>query len=160
MGFGISSSLTVMAISGFFMMLVLPIINGSSQAIWQSKVAPDVQGRVFAVRRMIAWSIMPIAYVMAGPLNDKIFKPLLVEGGTLANTFVGQVLGVGLSRGTGLLFIVIGFLSALVALSGYLNPRVRNVEDELPDVIPETSTEQTDKTMHSEDSQTAIVPGD
>ncbi len=159
-GFGISSSLTVMAISGFFMMLVLPIINGSSQAIWQSKVAPDVQGRVFAVRRMIAWSIMPIAYVLAGPLNDKIFKPLLVEGGTLANTFVGQVLGVGPSRGTGLLFIVIGVLSALVALSGYLSPRVRNVEDELPDAMSEESIEQTDKTMQTEESQTAVVPGD
>ena len=160
MGFGISSSLTVMAVSGFFLMLVLPVINGSSQAIWQSKVAPDVQGRVFAIRRMIAWSIIPIAYILAGPLNDKIFKPLLVEGGTLADTFIGQVLGVGPSRGTGLLFIVIGFLSALVALSGYLSPRVRNVEDELPDVITEASPEQAEPTMEGEDSQTAAVPGD
>jgi len=160
MGFGISSSLIVMAVAGFFLMLVLPVINGSSQAIWQSKVAPDVQGRVFAVRRMIAWSIIPIAYVLAGPLNDKIFKPLLVEGGTLANTFVGQVIGVGPSRGTGLLFIVIGLLSALVALSGYLSPRVSKVEDELPDVITEASTEQAELPMEGDDSKTAAVPGD
>lgn len=159
-GFGISSSLTVMAISGFFLMLVLPVINGSSQAIWQSKVAPDVQGRVFAVRRMIAWSIMPIAYVLAGPLNDKVFKPLLVEGGTLADTFIGQVLGTGPSRGTGLLFVVIGFLSALVALSGYLNPHVRNVEDELPDAMPEELIEQSDEAMQTEEAQTAVVLGD
>ena len=141
-------------------MLVLPVINGSSQAIWQSKVAPDVQGRVFAVRRMIAWSIMPIAYVLAGPLNDKVFKPLLVDGGTLADTFVGQVLGTGPSRGTGLLFVVIGFLSALVALSGYLNPHVRNVEDELPDAMPEESIGQSDEAMQTEESQTAVVLGD
>ena len=160
MGFGISASLTVMAISGFFMMLVMPIINGSSQAIWQSKVAPDVQGRVFAIRRMIASSIIPIAYVLAGPLNDKIFKPLLVEGGTLANTFVGQVLGVGSSRGTGLLFIVIGFLSGLVALSGYLNPRVRNVEDELPDAMGDSEEESVEQVVESEASQTGTVPGD
>jgi DHA3 family macrolide efflux protein-like MFS transporter len=160
MGFGISPSLTVMAVAGFLLMLVLPVINGSSQAIWQSKVAPDVQGRVFAVRRMIAWSIIPIAYVLAGPLNDKIFKPLLVEGGTLANTIVGQIVGVGPSRGTGLLFIVIGLLSALVALSGYLSPRVRNVEDELPDVITEASTEQDEPTVEGEPSQIAAVSGD
>ena len=160
MGFGISSSLTVMAISGFFMMLVMPIISGSSQAIWQSKVAPDVQGRVFSIRRMIAWSIIPIAYVLAGPLNDKIFKPLLVEGGTLANTFVGQVLGVGPSRGTGLLFIVIGLLSGLVALSGYLNPRVRNVEDELPDAMGDSEEESVEQVVEGEASQTAGVPGD
>jgi hypothetical protein len=28
------------------------MVNGSSQAIWQSKAAPSVQGRVFAVRRV------------------------------------------------------------------------------------------------------------
>jgi hypothetical protein len=31
-----------------------PFTNACSQAIWQSKVAPDVQGKVFAVRRAIA----------------------------------------------------------------------------------------------------------
>ena len=160
MGFGFSSSLPIMAISGFLLFLVLPTINGSSQAIWQSKVAPDVQGRVFAARRMIASSIMPIAYVLAGPLNDKIFKPLLVEGGTLADTLVGEVLGVGLSRGTGLLFIVIGFLSALVALSGYLNPRVRNVEDELPDVISDPEEEQVGQAVDGEASPPAPIPVD
>jgi MFS family permease len=160
MGFGFSPSLTVMAVAGFFLMLVLPVINGSSQAIWQIKVAPDLQGRVFAVRRMIAWSIIPIAYILAGPLNDKVFKPLLVEGGTLANTVVGQVVGVGPSRGTGLLFIVIGFLSALVALSGYLNPRVRNIEDELPDVTTEASTGQDEPIVEDEPSPIATVPGD
>jgi hypothetical protein len=45
---------------------------------------------------------------------------------------------VGPSRGTGLLFIVLGFLSVLAAASGYLNPRVRNVETELPDAALKT----------------------
>lgn len=130
---GATATLWMMAAAGFMMMLVFPIINGSSQAIWQRKVAADVQGRVFSVRRMIAWSTTPIAYILAGYLNDNVFKPLLVEGGTLANTVVGRVLGVGPSRGTGLLFVVIGLACILVAASGYLNPHVRNVETELPD---------------------------
>ena len=41
---------------------------------------------MFAIRRMIAWSAMPIAYILAGPLADNVFKPLLVEGGPLAVT--------------------------------------------------------------------------
>ena len=85
--------------------------------------------------------MIPIAYILAGPLNDNIFKPLLEEGGVLADTIIGQLLGVGPSRGTGLLFIVIGFLSILVAASGYLNPRVRNVETELPDAELATESE-------------------
>jgi hypothetical protein len=121
-------------------MFTMPIINGSSQAIWQTKVAPDVQGRVFAVRRMIAWSAMPLAYILAGPLADRVFNPLLVEGGALASS-VGLVVGVGAGRGTGLLFMISGLLSIVVAAWGYVYPRVRHVEDELPDAMPQGSTE-------------------
>jgi MFS family permease len=131
---GLRPSLPLMAVAGFGMMFAMPIINASSQAIWQSKVALDVQGRVFAVRRMIAWSTLPLAYIVAGPLADKVFKPLLVEGGPLADS-LGQVLGVGPGRGVGLLFIVVGLLSILVTLLAYSNPHVRSVEDELPDAI-------------------------
>jgi predicted MFS family arabinose efflux permease len=138
--FGLRPSLPLMAISGFGMMFAMPIINASSQAIWQSKVAPDVQGRVFAVRRMIAWSTLPLAYILAGSLADKVFKPLLVEGGPLASS-LGQILGVGPGRGVGLMFIVIGFLSILVTLIAYSIPHVRNVEDDLPDAI-QTPVEQ------------------
>jgi hypothetical protein len=60
-----------------------------------------------------------------------------MEGGALADS-VGQLIGVGPGRGTGLMFIVVGAVSMVVAGLGYLNPHVRNVEDELPDVeIPE-----------------------
>ncbi len=135
---GVSPSLVLIAIAGFGAMFTMPIINGSSQAIWQTKVAPDVQGRVFAVRRMIAWSAMPLAYLVAGPLADRVFNPLLVEGGALAAS-VGQVLGVGPARGTGLLFVVTGLLSILAAAAGYLYPHIHYLEDELPDAMPETA---------------------
>ncbi|HCB01716.1 MAG TPA: MFS transporter, partial [Anaerolineae bacterium] len=39
--------------------IVVPLVNGSNQAIWQAKVAPDVQGRVFSARRLIAWFTNP-----------------------------------------------------------------------------------------------------
>jgi MFS family permease len=133
---GVSPSLVLIAIAGFGAMFTMPIINGSSQAIWQTKVAPDVQGRVFAVRRMIAWSAMPLAYLVAGLLADRVFNPLLVEGGALAAS-VGQVLGVGPARGTGLLFVVSGLLSVVVAAAGYLYPHIHYLEDELPDAMPE-----------------------
>jgi hypothetical protein len=38
------------------------------------------------------------------------------------------------------MFIVVGALSIVVAAAGYLSPRVRNVEDELPDVMPDQET--------------------
>ena len=132
--FGLGLSLPLIALVNFWFMLAMPISNGCSQAIWQTKVAPDVQGRVFAVRRMIAWSMMPLAYIVAGPLADRLFRPLLVDGGALAGS-VGQLIGVGPGRGTGFMFIVVGAISIIVAALGYLNPHVRNVEDELPDAV-------------------------
>lgn len=133
---GLRASIPLMTVSGFLMMFTFPIVNGSSQAIWQRKVALDVQGRVFSVRRMIAWSTTPIAFAIAGPLADKVFKPLLLEGGPLASS-VGQVIGVGPGRGVGLMFIILGLCNVLVAAAGYLSPRVYHVEDDLPDAVQE-----------------------
>jgi MFS transporter, DHA3 family, macrolide efflux protein len=133
---GMTPSIPIIAMAGFGMLFVHPIVNGSSQALWQSKVAPDVQGRVFSVRRMIAWSTMPLAYITAGPLVDKVFGPLMLEGGGLASS-LGPIIGVGPGRGTGLLIVLIGLLTVLVTASAYLNPRIRNVEDDLPDSIQE-----------------------
>jgi hypothetical protein len=125
-------------VAGFLVLFTMPITNACSQAIWQRKVAPDVQGRVFAVRRMIAWSTMPLAYLAAGPLADRVFGPLMVEGGALADS-VGRVIGVGPGRGIGLLFVVMGALYSLASIGGALYPRLRRVELELPDAVAASS---------------------
>lgn len=138
---GIRPSLIIMSAAGFLMMFMSPIVNGSSQALWQSKVAVDVQGRVFAVRRMFAWIAMPLAYILAGPLADYVFNPLLVEGGPLEDS-IGKVIGVGPGRGSGFLFVWLGCLTILISFLGYVYPRVRLVEDELPDAIPDEEPAQ------------------
>ena len=126
-------------IGGAFLgMLVVPIANGASQVLWQTKVEPDIQGRVFAMRRMIGQSIAPIATLMAGPLIDQILEPAMVEGGALANS-VGRVIGVGAGRGGAVIFIVMGFLVVFASLLAYLHPRVRNIETEIPDVVVESA---------------------
>jgi DHA3 family macrolide efflux protein-like MFS transporter len=121
--------------AGLFLLLFLAaIVNGCSQAIWQVKVPADVQGRVFAVRRMFAQFTAPVGQISAGPLADRCFRPLLVAGGPLAGS-VGRVLGVGPGRGIGLLYVCLGVVPIVSSLWGYAQPRVRNVEDELPDAL-------------------------
>jgi DHA3 family macrolide efflux protein-like MFS transporter len=131
---GVRANPWLIGASSFSFFIILPIANGSSQAIWQVKVAPDVQGRVFATRSMIATVATPLAYILAGPLADHIFEPLMAANGALAKS-VGTIIGVGSGRGIGLIFIVMGLFIALSTVIGYLNPRIRLVEDELPDVI-------------------------
>ena len=57
--------------------VVIPLINGSNQAIWQSKVAPDVQGRVFSARTLIAWMTNPISPLIGGTLADYVLEPAM-----------------------------------------------------------------------------------
>ncbi len=113
--------------------LVGPLINTSNQSIWQAKVAPDIQGRVFSARRLIAWFTQPIAPIIAGVMADKWLEPSMTSGTTsLAFTFSSWV-GTGPGSGMALLFIFCGLGSALVGLSGYFVPFIRNAETILPD---------------------------
>lgn len=114
-------------------------VNACSQAIWQSKVAPDIQGRVFSVRSMISMSTLPVASLSAGALADYIFEPLMATNGALAND-IGSLIGTGAGRGIGLMFILMGLLLLLTVLAAYWYPHLRRVEDELPDFAHETET--------------------
>lgn len=134
MGVGLFQSIPLIALATFFYYLPFPLVNGSDQAIWQRKVPPEVQGRVFSIRRMLAHSMIPLAYLTAGPLSDKVFKPLLSLNGSLASS-LGQFFGVGPSRGMGLLIFLMGLFIVVLTVMTALNPRVRNMEEELPDAV-------------------------
>ncbi len=129
---GLRPSVLLFAVLGTIFFFRLPIVNGSRDAIWQSKVAPEVQGRVFSVRRVISWSARPLAYLIAGPMADNVFEPLMAVDGPLAGN-IGNIIGVGPGHGISLLFVIVGVLILLVTLAGYLYPRLRLIEDELPD---------------------------
>ena len=129
---GIRPSLVPIIIGGVVAFFVIPIANGSSQALWQAKVEPDVQGRVFATRRVLAQIAGPVAMIMSGPLADSVFEPLMQEDGPLADS-IGRIIGVGPGRGIALLFIILGGMSIVFTLIAFLYPRLRNLEDEIPD---------------------------
>lgn len=129
---GGGQALLIWAAAGFVMSFFGPIINGSNQAIWQAKVAPDVQGRVFAIRRLIAWVAAPLAQLIAGPLADFVMEPALQPNGALAGTF-GWLVGTGAGAGMGLIMLVSGLFVTVVGLGAYLFPVVRNAEDLLLD---------------------------
>ena len=132
---GLGASLWVVGTAMFLMLLVSPLAQGSSQAIWLGKTPPHMMGRVFAIRRMLALSTMPVAALACGPLADRVFNPLLMPGGVLEHS-VGRIVGVGPGRGIAFLFVLIGlFVMTMTALL-YLSPRVRRLEDEIPDAAP------------------------
>ena len=138
---GLGNTLLVWGLGAFFSSFFIPIINGSNQAIWQAKVAPDVQGRVFAARRLIAQLSWPIAALLAGPMADFAFEPAMTAGGSLSGVF-GRLVGTGPGAGMSLMFVTTGLLGVLIGLGGYAVPAVREVERILPDhdAVPEPAT--------------------
>jgi DHA3 family macrolide efflux protein-like MFS transporter len=139
----------------FVILFFIPISAALSQAVWQMKVAPDIQGRVFAIRSMIAYLIIPLANLVAGPMADNVFEPLMQEGGRLSSTFIAEVVGIGAGRGIALIFIISAFSLWLSSMYAFSNPRIRNLEDEIPDAIPEEPVEETD--AESEDEPAPVM---
>lgn len=131
---GLRASMGLIIISGFFATLCVPIISSSNQVIWQKKVAADVQGRVFAIRRTITLATPLLTYVVAGPLSDRVFEPMMAVNGPLTGS-IGQILGTGAGRGIGLLFVTMGLLLVLTTAVCCLFPHLRRVEEELPDAV-------------------------
>lgn len=119
----------------FAVLFGMPIIIGCSQALWQSKTPPEVQGRVFGVRLLLTQSTIPLGFLLAGPLADDVFEPLLAAGGPLSSN-VGRLIGVGPGRGAALLLSGLGLLTVAASLAAFLSPRLRLLEKEIGDALP------------------------
>ena len=109
-----------------------PLIDGSNQAIWQAKVAPDLQGRVFSARTIIAWLTNPISPIIAGLLGDYVLEPAMRMPSRLSSIF-GWLIPPGPGAGMGLLIFISCSCAIFGGTAGYLNPYTRNAETILPD---------------------------
>ena len=133
MGFG--RTLPIWLVSGFLGSLIIPFLNGCNDAIWQTKVPHDVQGKVFGTRLMIAQVSVPMAMLTAGPLADIVFEPRMMPGGILAGVF-GPLVGVGHGAGMALMFVLFGGVALLVSVASFMVRDIRDVEVLIPDYVP------------------------
>ena len=129
---GLGRGAVVWSIALFLSSFFGPIINSSNQAIWQAKVAPDVQGKVFSIRRLIAWVSFPMATLIAGPLADYVMEPAMRQGGSLVPIF-SSLVGTGPGAGMALIIATTGLFIILIGVGGYAVRVVRDAETLLPD---------------------------
>lgn len=124
-------SIFLISIGRFLFLFSIPLANNSAFVIWQMKGPINLQGRLFAARQMLARSIMPLAYLIAGPLADIIIKPLV----TTNNNFL-HIINFLVGNGPGVVFRVIFIFSGLILLFItiiFINYKpLRNLESELP----------------------------
>jgi MFS family permease len=130
--FGLGRGLQVWIPTAVLASMTFPLTQSASNAIWQSKVAPDIQGRVFSARRLIAWMVDPIMPVVAGALADYITEPAMTAQTGLANAF-GWLVGTEPGSGMSLQYIFSGLGYILIIGVAWFIPTIRNVEELLPD---------------------------
>ncbi|HWK88484.1 MAG TPA: hypothetical protein VNP72_00765, partial [Longimicrobium sp.] len=129
---GLRASLPLVTLGLFLSLMLTPTAQACSQTIWLTKTPQEMLGRVLSIRRMLAMSSIPLSALAAGPLAERVFEPLMAPGGALQGT-LGRVMGSGDGRGIGLMYVVISLFVLVATGLLYLNPRVRHLEQEIPD---------------------------
>ncbi|MFN8441248.1 MAG: MFS transporter [Caldilineaceae bacterium] len=130
--FAIGRSLSWWMVAAAVAAVFIPFIVSADRTIWQNKVPPSMQGRVFSTSNAVRWGTKPIAFLIAGPIADRLLEPAMQAGGALAPIF-GWLVGTGAGAGIALMFVGTSIFGSLISFGGYLVPALRNVETALPD---------------------------
>lgn len=130
--FGLGNLPATWMLAGFFTAVFWSSISSFEQAIWLSKIPPELQGRVFANRYLIAQLAAPLGLAIAGPLADNVFQPAMLPGGILADTF-GGLLGNSYGSGIALQYTLFACCGVLIGLGGFTWSKLRNIELVVPD---------------------------
>ncbi|WP_114391496.1 MFS transporter [Notoacmeibacter marinus] len=82
-----SFSLYIVAVLSFLGNFAAVVVNACSQTIWQLSVPSDIQGRIFAIRRAVAWVSGPIGMIAAVPVAEGLLAPMAAHLHSSAGTF-------------------------------------------------------------------------
>ena len=118
MGLLISAQPSIYSVGAgiFIFSMGMPLVGGCNQVIWLSKTDAEIQGRVFALRRVVGLGMMPISKLIIGPLSDHVFEPLMKPDGLVGQTAIGSFMGTGQGRGIALMIFIIGIISLITPL--------------------------------------------
>lgn len=114
-GAGVSRGLVSLTACACLYMFSVPIGMGTNQAIWLRTVPVAMQGSVLGLRRAIEGGALPLAALLAGPLVEQVFDPLLAGDGPLASALAGLV-DAGPGAGIALMYVALGGVTVLVSM--------------------------------------------
>lgn len=130
--FAMGQTVFVWVIAACLGSFFIPFVTSSNEAIWQSKIQPAVQGRVFAVKQTLGHALMMLGYLLGGVLADAWFEPAMLPGGVLV-PWLGSFIAPGPGGGMAVMFMLTALTGSAISLAGYLVPAIRTIEQDLPD---------------------------
>lgn len=112
---GIRNSIICIAIGRIIFCFVVPIANTLAGTLWLLRTPKELQGRVFASRMMVVRSIMPLSYLMVGPLVDYVL-PSWIHKDTSLTQLIDRTLGLELFNYR----IIFLFSGVIIMVASYL----------------------------------------
>ncbi len=153
--FGIVRHSALLVLVAFLMLLPNAMANVPLTSLLQRKIPPDVQGRVFAAVSQIAMLASPLGALAGGPLADYLLEPAVgTSGWSLVEPLVGNQPGAGM----GLLMILNGLLALTMGIILLSWPRMRRLEQDLPDYVPTEELEPDDQGTDPQPGPADLVP--
>jgi DHA3 family macrolide efflux protein-like MFS transporter len=131
--FGASQHPLLLALAFFALAFPIPVGNAPFVSLFQVKTPPDIQGRIFATIAQINTALLPVSYLLVGPLADTVFEPSV--GGT-GWDWIGSLVGTGVGAGMGLMMVISGLLVIGISVWAFVIPSLRRLESILPDYAP------------------------
>ncbi|QMU77311.1 MFS transporter [Streptacidiphilus sp. PB12-B1b] len=123
--------------------LLMTVVNASMQAIVQTKVPPQWQGRVFGAVMFLSQISVPVATAASGPLADEVFEPAARHGAGLF-AVLGPLVGHRPGSGMAGMLLLAGAVGTAVALWGLASRNIRDIDTLLPDAPDPDDTPDTD----------------
>jgi len=137
----------LIAAAAFLFLGGLGLILAINQTIWQMKVPAAMMGRTMALLNSVMLLPQLLGYLVAGFAADHVFQPLVGRHEVRSPT-MARLVGDGPGRGIALMLMIMGVVMAITVGIAALSPRLRHLEDEVPDVEPDPATETGSETEH------------
>lgn len=127
---GVVQTPLLLGVALALMLMPAPFINTAIMSMMQVKIPPDLQGRVFALMGQMSLLLLPLSYLIVGPLADQVFEPAVELAGWQA---IAPLVGDSPGAGIGLMYVLGGVFTALLSVVVYSLPSVRRMEADIPD---------------------------
>lgn len=128
----LGKNVVVWGIGAFLSAAFIPFLVGANFAIWQKKIHPHMQGRIFSIKGMLEQSAMPFGYLAGGYLADYVFEPFMAKSSSISRV-LGGLVGEGNGSGMAVMFIISAVLGCGSCLVAYLFKDFRHLEIMIPD---------------------------
>jgi len=92
----------------------VPAVTATIASIYNERVPPQMQGRVFALRLGLSNVLQPLGSVLAGVAIAHVAGPAVSDG--MLTGSIGRVIGVGPSSGPALVLVAAGLVIAAIGL--------------------------------------------